>query len=89
MSVAVPVGHPLASRYSVSFVNVDGPLFLVYEQIGFWMNVVERNLSTSQIIVLIDRFVFESPRYLILLSTDNMPRLLVPRILRRLLLRQH
>ncbi len=59
LSVAVPMGHPLASRSSVSFADIDGLPFLVYEQIGFWMGVVERNLPSSQVIVLSDRFVFE------------------------------
>ena len=59
LSVAVPMGHSLASESSVSFADIDGLPFLVYEQIGFWMDVVERNLPRSQVIVLTDRFVFE------------------------------
>ena len=59
LSVAVPTGHPLSTRTSVSFADMDGLPFLVFEQIGFWMGVVERNLPSSQVIVLNDRFVFE------------------------------
>ena len=57
--LAVPSDHPLAHRTSVSFSDMDGLPFLVFEQIGFWMGVVERKLPNSQVIVLSDRFVFE------------------------------
>ena len=59
LSVAVPVDHPLASRSSASFPDIDGLPFLVFEQIGFWMGAVERKLPNLQVIVLSDRFVFE------------------------------
>lgn len=58
LSVSFPAGHPLAGRKAVSFAELDGETFLVYEQIGFWMDVARERLPHSQLIVQKDRTVF-------------------------------
>ena len=55
---ALPSGHRLAGRASLSFSELDGEPFLVLEQIGFWMGMVDRNLPSSQVIVQKDQVVF-------------------------------
>ena len=64
--LAVPGGHRLAGRTSVSFADMDGEPFLVLEQIGFWMGIVDRRLPSSQVIVQKDPNVFRQ----LLRSTD-------------------
>lgn len=54
-----PTSSAYARRPSVSFSELDGESFIVFEQVGFWMDVVGRNLPHSQIIVQRDRTVFE------------------------------
>lgn len=58
LSVCVPAGHPLADRAHVSFADLDGETFMLYENIGFWMDVVRKELPHSQIVVQKDREVF-------------------------------
>ena len=55
---ALPEEHALAERASLSFADLDGEPFLVLEQVGFWMDVVRRNLPNSQVIVQKDQVVF-------------------------------
>ncbi len=55
---SAPNGHRLAKRGTVSFDDLNGETFLVFEQIGFWMEVCRRFLPDSQIIVQKDRMVF-------------------------------
>ena len=50
--------HHLAKRRTVNFSDLDGESFLVFEQIGFWMEMCRRNLPGSQLIVQKDRTVF-------------------------------
>ena len=64
--LALPRGHRLAGRANVSFADIDGQPFLVLEQVGFWMDVVERRLPSSQVIVQRDQNVFGQ----LLRSTD-------------------
>ncbi len=66
LNIAVPAGHPLAGRGMVSFSDVDGYPLIVLEAIGFWMDVVRRELPASQVIVQKDALVFEQ----LLASTD-------------------
>lgn len=54
-----PASHPLAAASSVSFSQLNGETFLVYSQIGFWMDVARRNLPDSQLITQSDRIVFQ------------------------------
>lgn len=53
-----PAGHALVGNSTVSFADLDGEAFLVFEQIGFWMDVCRRNLPNSQLIVQKDYNVF-------------------------------
>lgn len=54
----IPEGHPLAKKSVVSFEDMDGEPLLLYKAIGSWMQVVEDNLPSSQVIVQEDREVF-------------------------------
>lgn len=56
--LSAPKNSPLAARESVSFKDLDGQTFLVFEQIGFWMDVTREQLPHAQIIVQNDRNVF-------------------------------
>lgn len=56
--VSAPKDDPLAKRASVSFSELDGRTFLLYEQIGFWMDVHQQHLPHSQMILQKDRNVF-------------------------------
>lgn len=53
-----PANSDLAAHKTVSFSNLDGRPFIIFEQIGFWMDIVRRDLSHSEIIVQKDRMVF-------------------------------
>jgi LysR family cyn operon transcriptional activator len=50
--------HPLAARSKVSFSEMNGETFLVFEQIGFWMDMCRAEMPDSQFIVQKDRMVF-------------------------------
>ena len=54
----VPEGHPLAEREELSFADADGEPFLIYSQVGFWMNLHRREMPHSQVLVQEDRTVF-------------------------------
>lgn len=56
--LSVPAGHRLAKRSLVTFAELDGEPFLVFEQIGVWMEVCRQMLPHSQIVVQKDRVVF-------------------------------
>lgn len=58
LSVLVPRENPLSTKSNVSFLDLDGEEFLLYEQIGFWMDVVKERLPHAQFIVQKDRTVF-------------------------------
>lgn len=53
-----PINSDLAAHSRVSFSDLDGRPFIVFEQIGFWMDIVHRDLPHSEIIVQKDRMVF-------------------------------
>lgn len=53
-----PINSDLAAHPRVSFADLDGRPFIVFEQIGFWMDIVRRDLPHSEIIVQKDRMVF-------------------------------
>ena len=59
LSVALPVGHALADRSSVSAAELDGETFLLFEGIGFWREACDRHFPHSRFIVQEDRAVFE------------------------------
>lgn len=56
--VNVPVAHPLHDRPSLSFADLDGESFLIYQQIGFWMDVHRRNLPHASFVLQPDRTIF-------------------------------
>lgn len=53
-----PSSSPFAKRKSVSFSELDCEPFIVFEQIGFWMEVTRQSLPHSEFIVQSDRNVF-------------------------------
>lgn len=59
LSVEVPQDDELASRNHVSWEDLDGRTFLIFEAIGFWMDVVHEHLPNSQFITQSDPRVFE------------------------------
>lgn len=58
LCLSAPAGSPFAERKNVSFSELDGEQFIVYEQIGFWMDAVGEKLPHAQVIVQKDRTVF-------------------------------
>ncbi len=54
----VPISHPLHDRESLTFADLDGEAFLLYQQIGFWMEVHRRNLPHSSFVIQPDRTIF-------------------------------
>ncbi|WP_167931035.1 LysR family transcriptional regulator substrate-binding protein [Olsenella sp. SW781] len=44
LSALLPRTHPLATKRALRFRDIDGEAFLVYANIGFWRDVVEREL---------------------------------------------
>ena len=59
LSVALPVGHPLATRPSLSTAELDGETFLLFEGIGFWRGLCDERFPNSEFVVQEDRAVFE------------------------------
>ena len=59
LSVALPVGHPLATRPSVGTAELDGETFLLFEGIGFWRGLCDEHFPNSEFVVQEDRAVFE------------------------------
>lgn len=45
--VALPVGHRLANRRDVAFADLDGETFLLQAHVGFWRQLVEREMPHS------------------------------------------
>ncbi len=62
----IPETHPLSRRKELSFADADGEPFLIYSQVGFWMNLHKREMPHSQVLVQEDRTVFTQ-----LLSTTD------------------
>lgn len=55
----LPRTHRLATRDMVSFADLDGESFLVLSEVGFWMDVLHRNMPHAHIVEQSDRSVFE------------------------------
>ena len=66
LSVLLPRTHPLATKRALRFRDIDGETFLIYANIGFWRDVVERELPHATFLWQEDRSMFE-----ILLSTSD------------------
>ena len=54
----VPIDHELAQRASLSFADLDGHTFLLYEQIGFWHEVHTRFMPRATFVMQPDRTIF-------------------------------
>jgi LysR family cyn operon transcriptional activator len=54
----VPTSHPLAAKRQVSFADLDGESFIIFKNVGFWMDVAREHLPSSQILEQEDREVF-------------------------------
>ncbi len=59
LSVMVPPDHPLASKQSVCFKDLDGEPFLIYADIGFWWNVCRKHLPHTSFVRQKDRVLFQ------------------------------
>lgn len=59
LSLSVPASHPLASRDAVTSADLDGQVFLLFEDIGFWRGLVRRELPAAEFVVQQDYAVFE------------------------------
>lgn len=55
---SVPADSEFAKKKTLSFAELDGQSFLVYEQIGFWMDMCNEQMPHAQVIVQKDRTVF-------------------------------
>ena len=55
----LPKSHRLAARETVSFADLDGESFLVLSEVGFWMDMLRRNMPHANIVEQADRSVFE------------------------------
>ena len=55
----LPTSHRLATRDTVSFADLDGESFLVLSEVGFWMDMLRRNMPRANIVEQADRSVFE------------------------------
>ena len=56
--VNLPSSHHLANRSQVSFADLDGESFLVLSEVGFWMDMLRRNMPHAHIVEQADRSVF-------------------------------
>ena len=54
----MPIDHELAQRASLSFADLDGRTFLLYEQIGFWHEVHTRLMPHATFVMQPDRTIF-------------------------------
>lgn len=58
LSIAVAADHPLATRKSVTFDDIDGVDFLLLEDIGIWHDMHRRLMPHSHFVIQKDREVF-------------------------------
>lgn len=63
LSVTLPPSHPLASRRELSFADLAGETFLILSEIGFWREVVDREIPGATYIEQRDRMVFDQLSY--------------------------
>lgn len=64
--VALPEKHRLAKKNSVTFRDLAGEKFLLYQHIGFWESVCEEHMKETTFLVQPDRDTF----YDLVLNTD-------------------
>lgn len=58
LSVSLPPDHPLRRRSDLSFADLDGETFLIFDGIGFWWDVCKRNMPHARYVVQNDSVVF-------------------------------
>lgn len=58
LSLFAPMENRFAQASSVSWKDIDGESFLVFEQIGFWRGVLDDAIPNANIIIQKDREVF-------------------------------
>ena len=58
LSVSVPADDPLAGRDYGALSELDGRSFLLFEDIGFWRELVERAMPHTDFVIQRDRAVF-------------------------------
>lgn len=66
--LCVPADHALASRASVTFNDLNGFNFLLGSDLGFWNDIVRRNLPASRFLVQDDEFALSE-----LIRTSSLP----------------
>lgn len=59
LSIAVPAGHRLGERNSLKPEDLEGETFLMYENVGFWAESVQKALPRSNFVIQEDHAVFE------------------------------
>lgn len=57
--LSAPAGHPLASRSSVSFAELDGEMILLFSDIGFWYEQHLAKLPHARFLLQNDRDTFK------------------------------
>lgn len=67
LAVSLPEDHPLASRETLTFADVDGETFLVLDNIGFWREVHQQGMPNARVVIQHDREVFSQ-----LVRTSNL-----------------
>lgn len=77
LMVALPSGHPLAKKTSISAEELDGESFLLFKQIGFWQRYCETHFPKSTFVVQEDRTMFEQlmPTTQLLFFVSDVPSL--------------
>lgn len=80
--LSAPKDHPLASRDSVSFSDLNGETFLLYGGIGFWWNIHQRMMPNARIVRQDDREVWRQLMHTtrMLGFTSDAPRLARPNV---------
>ncbi len=68
LSLCVPRDHALAGRESVTFADLNGFNFLLGSDLGFWNDMVRRNLPASRFLVQDDEYALSE-----LIRTSTLP----------------
>jgi len=55
LGFTLPLSHPLASKDTISFKDLDGEKILVFSEIGFWDDIHKRNMPNTEFIYMNNR----------------------------------
>lgn len=58
LQVVLPSDHPLAGRASIKLSELDGEIFLLYQRVGFWRELLQRHIPDAHYVVQDDYLVF-------------------------------